>query len=160
MTTARFRQLCADTMVPADLEALNAVLDDSTAAERHPFGARWRRADLGLRATVARARAARLKCDVPAEAIAAPWDAPAERAVTDAFNRPTPADREMALDRHRWSVLEELAGFDAFDASAMIAYGMKLKIAERWARMDAAKGMDRIDRLCDQPPSGTGEKQG
>lgn len=148
MSMAAFRRMCADWLSPEDLRAFDHALQGASAApSTNRLVEQWRQADTGLRASVARTRASRLKCEIPADAADAPWDAASERAVADAFSRPTPLDREMAIDRFRWAMADELAGFDTFGMPAIIAYGIKLGISQRWAEMDADKGMERMNRL-------------
>ena len=52
-----------------------------------------------------------------------------------------PLERELALDRLRWTLLDELAVSQAFGFQAVLAYGLKLRLAEKWAAMDEAEGL-------------------
>jgi hypothetical protein len=52
----------------------------------------------------------------------------------------TPLERERALDRVRWNLLDELAGFDPFDSATALAYALKLRITERWHAVSDERG--------------------
>ena len=128
------------------------MLEDllATGGERgaHPFTAAWRERDTRLRNAVARARASRLGRD------AAPYLRPERgfdtytlKAVEEAFARPTPAERELELDRFRWQVLDELAGRAMFSVEAVLAYALKLRIAERWSRLEPEAGRRVVEEF-------------
>jgi hypothetical protein len=143
-----FRQQCASHLAPRDLAALEELLGGEPATEPHPFTRRWRAADGHLRNTLARTRSERMRKDAGAytrdiEGI----DTAIEREVAEAYNRPTPLEREKALDRIRWQRLEEIGGLDPFTADAVLAYGIQLTILERWARMDKETGASTVDTL-------------
>jgi hypothetical protein len=53
-----------------------------------------------------------------------------------------PLERELALDRHRWALLEEIAAQPAFGVQAVFAYGFKLRMVEKWSALSDAAGLD------------------
>ena len=65
--------------------------------------------------------------------------------VTDALARPTPLERTVELDRCRWHVAEDLARRDPFGISAVLAFAVKLRIAQRWAAMSDETGRARVE---------------
>ncbi len=142
-----FRTSCADQLSATDMGALEAILldDAGTDDHSHPFVARWRARDTQLRNASARLRAARRQIDA-GEFVKSHtgFDVGIEEQVESAFAEATPLGREQALDRIRWSVLDELVGPEPFSAAAVLAYGVKLRIAERWATLDAEAGQARI----------------
>jgi Protein of unknown function (DUF2764) len=60
-----------------------------------------------------------------------------------------PHARELLLDRLRWTLLDELAARPAFGLQAVLAYGLKLRLAEKWAAMDEAAGLGIAAELVD-----------
>ena len=53
-----------------------------------------------------------------------------------------PLERELALDRHRWALLDEMAAAPPFGVQAVFAYALKLRIVEKWAALsDEAEGL-------------------
>lgn len=140
-----FRQSCEAVLTPDDRAVLDAVLADRPAAGS-AFSDGWLARDTQLRNAVVRARAAHLGVDArPFLRDHAGWDASVAAAVTDAFAKPNPIEREMALDRIRWHVADDLAKFEPFSLSAVLAFAVKLRIAERWAALDEAKGRERVE---------------
>jgi hypothetical protein len=51
---------------------------------------------------------------------------------------PSLLDAEKQIDRERWNFLEELAAGHYFDFDALVVYGFKLLILERWERIRSA----------------------
>jgi hypothetical protein len=145
-----FRVLCRQHLTPADREAMEEVLDfdPAGAAPRGAVAREWFAAETCLRNAIVRVRAARLQRDAAASLRPeSGYESTAERAVSEAYARGTPAERELALDRHRWHTLEALAGFDPFALRALMAYGLKLKLADRWARLTEEQGMRAADAI-------------
>lgn len=71
-----------------------------------------------------------------------------EQLVTDAFTRTDPLEIEEELDRARWQLAEELAsGKDPFCFEKVLAYGIQLKIVERWNRMDVHTGKEKLEAV-------------
>ena len=60
--------------------------------------------------------------------------------------------REEALDRFRWQQLEVMAGFDMFSIQALLAYGLKLKLVERWAPLSEDRGRVKAMDVIHQQP--------
>lgn len=139
-----FLALCRQHLSGEDWEAMEAVMLRGGAGSAHPFVRAWREQETRLRNAIVEARAARRGCE------AAPYLRPADRdflvvrTVAEAFGRATPAEREHELDRFRWQTLEALAGLNAFSSGAVLAYGLKLGLAQRWAGMTAETGRQRL----------------
>ena len=55
--------------------------------------------------------------------------------------------REKALDDLVWKKADELTVFDYFDLEAVLAFLVKLKIADRWLVLDPEEGRERFRRL-------------
>ncbi len=54
---------------------------------------------------------------------------------------------EKGIDLIKWNRLDEMTRFDYFDIEALLAYGIKLQIAERWKGLEVGKGTERFDKL-------------
>jgi hypothetical protein len=52
----------------------------------------------------------------------------------------SPLDAEKALDETRWKALDELATGHYFDLDFLISYALKLRILERWEKIQGAEG--------------------
>jgi hypothetical protein len=121
---------------------LRAVLEDRVrevrAAELRPYLS----AETQLRNAVARLRAARAGAAYDASDHPAPgYDARCVTVAERAMELDDPRDRELALDRLRWTLLDELALTAPFGLQAVLAYGLKLRLAEKWAAMDETEGL-------------------
>jgi hypothetical protein len=149
-----FRRQCATHLAPRDMDALDDLLGHGATRSTHPFAHGWRQADGLLRNALARIRAERLRQDAGVHTRDVDGvDTAIDHAVAEAYNRPSPLEREKALDHIRWRRLETLAGLDPFSGSAVLAYGMQLTILERWARMDKEAGSATVDTLVRRRPA-------
>jgi len=54
---------------------------------------------------------------------------------------------EKGIDLIKWKWLDDMTSFNYFDIEALLAYGIKLQIAERWQALDGLKGSQRFDEL-------------
>lgn len=144
LSAAAFLERCAEHLEPAHFSVMSLLLAGEPVG--HPFGEAWMDADTDIRNAAARARATRLNRDA-APMLRGQKDIRVfvRDAVAEAFAAATPLDRERALDRLRWRLLDELAGFDPFAPEAMFAYGLKLRLAEKWARLDGDAGRRALD---------------
>jgi hypothetical protein len=70
-----------------------------------------------------------------------------EAFVKDAFAQSDPVELEQHLDRGRWNLAEELVGQNPFGFEKVLAYGIQLKIVERWNRMDVSLGKEKIEAV-------------
>lgn len=153
MSYESFVNLCREHLSERDIQALEA-LDATVGDTSNAFVRGWRDNDTQLRNLLARARATALGRDpVPYLREHRDVDTSIEKAVTDAYTRETPRDREIALDRFRWAQAETLAGYDEFSIDAILGYALKLKIAERWANMDEDEGRSTAEDMVAQAPS-------
>ncbi len=145
-----FRARCREQLTSADDALLDDVLATGGAHSLHPFAVAWHDRETRLRNAVARIRAARLGRE--AAAYLRPergFDTYTLKAVEEAFARPTPADRELDLDRFRWQVLDELAGRAPFSIEAVLAYALKLQLVARWAALEAEAGRRVVDSFVE-----------
>lgn len=151
LNSGAFRALCEEHLAVEDLAVLAALLDREGQGTTHPFVRAWRDRETRLRNAIVRQRAARLGIDAgtqlrPAEG----FDLYTVKAVEEAFARVSPAERELELDRFRWAVLDELGGLNPFALTAVLAYALKLRLAERWSRLEGDEGRRRMDELVRQ----------
>ncbi len=153
MPLEQFRAAAARQLTPRDLATLDALLDGGPSED--PFVLEWRARETQLRNAVARARAAAANVEArPYLREHTGWDVALERAAMDAMGRPTPLEREMELDRCRWHLAEDMARFRPFDLEGVLAYALKLRILERWSRMDADAGRRRLEQWVDEAVAG------
>lgn len=70
-----------------------------------------------------------------------------ETFVKDALSQSDPVEIEQHLDRGRWSLAESLVGQNPFGFEKVLAYGIQLKIVERWSRMDVSAGKEKLEAV-------------
>ena len=70
-----------------------------------------------------------------------------ETAVRDAFTRDNPLECELVLDRCRWFILDEIAFADRFGFGAVLTFGVKLQIVQRWQGYSEEKGREEFDNF-------------
>jgi len=145
MTEEDFRERCREYLTPADFAALCALLENGETA--NPYVARWRNNETQLRNAVARHRAARLGDASAAEQWQRPhsgFDVSIANAVDAAFQEADPMRRDSAIERIRWNIASELAGFDPFSAATIFTYAIHLAILIRSKAADTEKGIARL----------------
>lgn len=67
-------------------------------------------------------------------------------------------ERERQLDDIRWKWLEDNSVFNYFTVERLFVFLLKLSIVERWAKLDADKGMQRYNEMIAELKSGMDEK--
>jgi hypothetical protein len=142
-----FRAACVGWLSEDELGLIDAALENREPAMAGCASAWWN-TEVQLRDAVVRVRAKNRNTDAspfikPHEG----FSATIEKMVTDAFTRPDPLEQEMDIDRARWSLVEELAVFEPFGFAAILAFAVKVRIAERWAGMEDATGQERVEEF-------------
>ena len=64
-------------------------------------------------------------------------------------DEPDPVDKERMIDSMKWLWLDEYTFFDPFNFEALFAYFCKLKIKERWARLDVEQGKATFENIIE-----------
>lgn len=67
-------------------------------------------------------------------------------------------ERERQLDDIRWNWLEDNSVFNYFTVERLFVFLLKLSIVERWAKLDADKGMQRYNEMIAELKSGMDSK--
>ena len=67
-------------------------------------------------------------------------------------------ERERQLDDMRWKWLEDNSVFNYFTVERLFVFLVKLSIVERWAKLDADKGMQRYNEMIAELKSGMDSK--
>lgn len=153
-----FRAKCEGVMSRGDLAAFDALLA-GVPVPGVRFVEEWQARDTQMRNGIVRARAAQLGMEArPYLRDHAGWDMTVAKAVTDAFSKPNPLERELELDRCRWRTAEELARFEPFELPAVLAFVVKLGIAERWAGLVEDAGVKRVEDFVGAAGAESGTK--
>jgi len=65
--------------------------------------------------------------------------------IAEAMNIQNPYERELALERARWQIVEELAGIDYFSEAKIYAYVVKLQINNRISGLSEGAGKAAVE---------------
>ena len=142
---------CQALLTEQDWTALQSLMDINNPPSTNNFVNNWAARETQLRNAAARLRAARRNKDaVDFIRNHSGFDLSIENKVEEAFNQPNPLEREKAIDLIRWTFLDELAGTDPFSTNVLMAYALKLKIAERWAAMNQDQGQEKIEKAIER----------
>lgn len=146
MDAAAFRAACTGHLSGEETAAVEAILENREPAVGAASNL-WN-SEVQLRDAVVRVRAKHRGTD--AARFLRPHDGfsvSIEKAVTDAFTRSNPLEQEMELDRARWTLADELALTDPFGFPGVLAFAVKVRLAERWAGLDEEKGREHVEKL-------------
>lgn len=139
---------CAQWITASEVGILKAILLNEPLVEPCSLCEAWSNIEIQLRNAVAKHRGQKLGIDY--KEYLQPhndFSGTIETMVADAFTQNDPVELEKALDRSRWKQAEELIGQDPFEFKKVLAYGIQLKIVERWNRMDATVGKEKIEAV-------------
>ncbi len=138
-----FLEKCKGQLVICDMEMIENEIE-----ERSLILKEWDRFDTSLRNELVKNRAVRKQKEpqqyIKGDSSSDPFIALFSRS---ALNQDSPLDAELYLDRVRWEKLEELAIGHCFDIDFLVTYSLKLKILERWNKIDSGTGMDVLEGM-------------
>lgn len=149
VTVEQFIESCRSQLSRADAEAAELlVTGGDLSLSGQSFVKSWVDREAILRNAIARKRLATKKGSFFTEEGPLPavgCDLMIEREVEAAFDGSSdPMQREKALDRIRWRVADELAGYNPLARDVVFAYAIKLAITSRWHALSAETGRERI----------------
>lgn len=124
------------------------MLDGREEDAQSAFARNWFNCERQIRNAIVQQRAVRLGVEANKyrqEHVGFRMDL--ESVVTEAFARGNPLERELSLDRCRWNLAEESAAGDMFGLPALLAYGVKLRMIERWRPLTPEKGFERLEEM-------------
>ncbi len=139
---------CAQWVTEHEIKILRRVLNQELDDAHCPLCKAWNNVETQIRNTAARLRGHKLGVDFkeyiqPHEG----FSGEIEALVTDAFTRNDPLEIEEEIDRARWKLADDLVGQDPFEFEKVLAYGIQLKIVERWNRMDVHTGKEKLETI-------------
>lgn len=143
---AGFLCRCTGQLTPGELQSLKDTLSapKETDLRSLSVAARWDNHERALRRELARLRTARLGGAARSRADEDGSHPDARFAAARAFDHESIRAAEVELDRVRWRFLDELEFGHYFDLERLFLYGLKLRLLERWAKLDKVKGRKRL----------------
>ena len=140
---------------PVHAEEVRAILEGRYDDVRHPQARRYLDLDTQLRSSLARLRARRAGAEYDAGAhVHGGYDVRCETIADHAAGLQDPLARELALDRFRWTLLDEIATMPAFGLQALFAYAFALRLSEKWAAMSDARGLELTEEIVERALAG------
>jgi len=145
-----FLERCRLELNQEDMDALARVsIEPSVDIEdKLPLLKEWKRFNRSLKNELARTRAVKKGRD-PNKYLRGndgldPFIAPLAHW---AINQDSLMEAEAYLDRIRWEKIEEIKTGHYFDIEYLAAYGLQLKILERWQRINSGEGTKVLEGL-------------
>lgn len=146
-----FLEQCADQLTPelqAQLAAVELVPNGQPCCELDRRRQAW---ETYVRNRLVRLRAAKRQQPVDrwlkSDSDAFPTDG---RTVDELVNNRDPLSRERGLDELRWQRLDDFSVGHDFDFDALVAYRLRLLLAEKWIAGTAETGRQNLDNLVQQ----------
>jgi hypothetical protein len=133
---------CQDLIPESEIQLLISICREETYALKFASVGtleKWINFEVALRNELVRARASRKKID-PLKFIRLP-DSPQahiSHVALEAYRNVSILEAEKILDQERWGFLESLSLGHYFDFDFLLIYALKLKILERWERIQKA----------------------
>jgi len=141
---------CQGVLSEEKLREVDAILNDRIEECASGYGCDLVSAETQLRNAIARMRASKRNMDArPFIREHSNFYGWVEKLAGDAFTRENPRERELALDHARWHIAEELAGVEPFSFGRVLAFAVKVRIAERWAQMDEEAGKQNVEQFIE-----------
>jgi len=142
LSMATFMSKCENFIPDRELEILRASCGQNNYSwdSQNPRSVKqWVSFEIALRNELAQARAVRKKVD-PIQFLhpAGPAQPAVSHIAMAAYRSTSIWDAEKMLDQARWDFLDDLGRGHYFDFDALLVYGLKLKILERWDNIQKA----------------------
>jgi hypothetical protein len=150
MSRAEFLTACAGWLTEVEIAVLQAIFENRCPPDSD-IAQRWWAGEVELRDAVVRVRAKNRGVDASRFIQSHDgFSVSIEKMVTDAFTRANPLEREAELDRARWALADELALIAPFGFAGILAFAVKLRIAERWVGLNDAIGQTHVEKFIEQ----------
>lgn len=137
-----FFSRCKNLIPEKEFEILCSVCQQASyflATQSRESLKQWANFEIALRNELVRARASRKKTD-PLKFLRLPDSPQVELShlAMAAYRSISILEAEKILDQARWNFLETLSFSHYFDFDQLLVYGLKLKILERWDKIQKA----------------------
>ena len=147
-STEEYVDNCAQWVSERETNILRKVLLQAPDIAPCPLCKAWNGIETQLRNAATRHRGQKLGVDFkeylqPHEG----FNGIIETIVNEAFAHNDPVELEQTLDRGRWQLAEQIIGQDPFGFEKVLAYGIQLKIVDRWNRMDVHIGKEKLEAV-------------
>ena len=150
-SSEEFMKLCNIWIGRSDVEKLSRLtLNPEYTTADNCFSSNWYKYEEILRNSCVKNRAAKLNKDPlpylkPKDKIYTDI----ERGVQDSFSAINPMEKEIALDKLRWTIIEFLETGHFFDLEKLCAYKLRLLICEKWVIRKTETGQKNLDIILD-----------
>jgi len=148
----RFLETCKALIPEDDFKVVEGIsLDWQDPRSQHALIKRWFEFDTALRNEIAKARAVHRHMDAAKylRGDVSFSDPALIRLALNSHRNPSIIEAERILDEARWHVLEELASGHYFDLEFLVTYALKLRMLERWDRIDKADKQKLLSQVLE-----------
>lgn len=146
---AVFLDKCRDFVSQRDMDILKEVSlnNDGSKSEKSPLMRSWKDFDTDLKNELVKIRAQRKHIGSSKYLRRERYVAADTVSLIVAVSRnPSMLDSERSLDQIRWDFLEELVRGHYFDLEFLLVYGFKLRILEKWERINTADKRELLEQ--------------
>ena len=150
-TPEEYYESCKYLLTSQDRKDLGYIINGQPESARHPFVRKWLRNENQLKNAIAEARTA--KANIDSHQFLrdkVEINTKNTKAIAEAFNKQNPLEKELALDKYRWKLLDEMAGDDYFGMPSIFSYAFKLRLIMRWKSLNDEKGHDVVEKLFEK----------
>lgn len=150
-SSEEFVKLCSSWIGKSNIEKLSKLtLSPEDTATDSCFAKDWYKYEKILRNSSVKSRASKLNKDPlsylkPENKIYTDI----ERSVQDSFSAANPLEKELALDRLRWKIIDFLETGHFFDLEKLCAYKLRLLICEKWISRKPEDGQRNLDAVLE-----------
>ena len=146
----RFLEACAPEVSAEALTDIELLLEGREREASHAWICAWVNRDTQLRNALVRLRSAKADVDEgPYLKEHEGFEVFLEKSAAEIMGKANPQERELALDRLRWKMAEDMAVFDSFGLPAVFSYALRLRLALRWSGLAVEKGREAVRTLID-----------
>ena len=147
-TTEEYLDNCAQWVSEREASILHKVLLQAPDIAPCSLCKEWNNIEIQIRNAATRHRGQKLGVDFKQYLQSHDgFSGTIETFVNEAFAHNDPVELEQTLDRGRWQLAEQIVGADPFGFEKVLAYGIQLKIVERWNRMDVHLGKEKLEAV-------------
>ncbi len=140
-TRKEFLSECRKWLSIRDMARILSLAKEDYRVNKHDTESiiEWKKADLNLKKEIAAGRGKKRRKNLPE----------ISQKVKEIFELKTPLQREQAIEKIRWDIIEGMKTKHHFDVHSIAFYFLKLQIAARISGFDKEEGEAFFYRLCE-----------
>jgi len=151
LSSDSLREQCEGALTTEDFRELSLLMAGRSPDGRSEFNRRWADAEIQIGNECARRRAGFWgesgQLDLQEDS---GIDLQILETVQEAFEKPTPLERERVLDSLRWGLSSDFSHLDPFGLSSVLACAIHVGISEKWAALNRNAGVGKFNSFVSE----------